>query len=640
MPFRAGSLRWSHPAAVTAIYTAVALVMTWPLASVITTHIAGDTGDTFFNCWALLWTSGQLLRALKGDAGALAHYWNANIFYPAPLTLAYSEHLTPQMLQAFPILAMTGNIALAYNVLFLLTIVLSGLGMYLLVRELTGLPLAAVLAGLAFAFAPYRIDQFEHLQVLSSQWMPFALYGLRRFFTTRRLRPLAGGGAAIALQALSCGYYLAYFTPFVVAYALYEMGSRGLLRDGRTWRALVGVGAAVLLVVGVFLWPYMQARKLGDVGLRHLDEIEFFSADTHAYGTVSDRSLLWGSLVQARPHPEGQGFPGFAILAFAAYAVWAAGRRGFVVARESTGTPRDWRGRAAAITGAVLVLLLTVLAYVLVRGPGVERIGGRSFRFGSSWLVVQIFAVLVALLIVSQRFRKMLRGTKGSALAFFAWATLAAAWMSLGPTMYVGGLKIGPGLYHLFYRWVPGFNGLRVPALNFMLVALMIAVVAGLGAAAILSRRPRGGRSIVVAGMLGILAENLSTCVPIPAPQVPPVYDVVRNLPADTVIAEFPFGELYAEIRYTYMSGFHRKRILNGYSGFFPDAYTLLVARLQPTPMRADAWGALLGSGATHAVVHEGGDDAQRGPIVSEWLRRSGAREVATFGSDRMFQLR
>jgi len=639
MPFRARSRHWSHPLSVAAIYLAIALVMTWPLAAVLTRDIAGDTGDTLFNCWVLLWTSGQLLRAIAGEPGALAHYWNANIFYPAPLTLAYSEHLTPQMLLVLPVLAAGGSIALAYNILFLSTIVLSGLGMYLLVRELTHEPLAAFLGGLAFAFAPYRIDQFEHLQVLSSQWMPFALYGLRRFFVTGRLRSLVGGGAAIVTQALSCGYYLAYFTPFAVAYALFEMTARGKLRDGRTWRALVGVGGAAMLMVGLFLWPYMQARRIGEVGLRNLDEIEFFSADTHAFGTVSDRARLWGSIVQAMPHPEGQGFPGFAILAFAACAVGAAMRRGLSETRQPIAGASAWRGRAATGVGAVLVVLLLVLAYVLVRGPGVQRIAGRAFRFGSSWLVVQIVVVTVALLVVSRPFRRLVRGTKGSTIAFFGWAALAAAWMSLGPTMYVGGRKIGPGLYDAFYRWVPGFNGLRVPSLNFMLVALMLAVLAALGAAAILIRWPRAGRFAVAAGLLAILVESASTCVPIPAPVVGPVYDAVRNLPHQSVVAEFPFGDLYPEIRYTYMSGFHRKPILNGYSGFFPDAYTLLVARLQPTPMRADAWSALVGSGATHAVVHEG-DDERRGPIISEWLRRSGAKEIAAFGTDRLFQIR
>ena len=85
-------------------------------------------------------------------------------------------------MQILPVHAIARNPILGYNLLFLSTFVLSGLGMYLLVRELTGNPLAAFVAGLLFAFAPYRLAQSSHLQVLSSQWMPFVLYGMRRYF--------------------------------------------------------------------------------------------------------------------------------------------------------------------------------------------------------------------------------------------------------------------------------------------------------------------------------------------------------------------------------------------------------------------------------------------------------------------------
>src|SRR3954468_4685343 len=257
---------FARPSAVAVLYSIAALLLTWPLAAVVTHQVAGDASDTLFNCWVLQWTSGQAMRALHGDLSALRHYWDGNIFYPASLTLAYSNHLTPQLLQALPVLASTGNIVLAYNLLFLATIVLSGLGVYLLVRAITHEPLAAFVGGLAFAFAPYRIDQYVHLEVLSSEWMPFALFGLRRFIVTGRLLPLAGGTAAVVVQALSCGYYLAYFAPFVVAYCLCELALQNRLRDGATWRALVGAGAIALIVVGTFSWPYAECRRRGDGG--------------------------------------------------------------------------------------------------------------------------------------------------------------------------------------------------------------------------------------------------------------------------------------------------------------------------------------------------------------------------------------
>jgi hypothetical protein len=150
-----------------------------------------------------------------------------HIFHPSRLTLAYSEHLLPQAIQILPVYLVSANPNLCYNLVFLSTFVLSGLGMYLLVRELTGNALAAFVAGLLFAFAPYRLPQSSHVQVLSSQWMPFVFYGLTRYFETRRLRPLAGAAAALIAQNLSCGYYLLYFSPFAASYALWEVWRRG-----------------------------------------------------------------------------------------------------------------------------------------------------------------------------------------------------------------------------------------------------------------------------------------------------------------------------------------------------------------------------------------------------------------------------
>ena len=116
-------------------------------------------------------------------------WWNANIFAPHPLALAYSEHFLPQGLQALPVYWATNNPILGYNLVFLSTFVLSGLGMFLLGRELTGSRSAGVVAGLAYAFSPFRIASIPHLQVLSSAWMPFVLYGLRRHFSTGRAAP-------------------------------------------------------------------------------------------------------------------------------------------------------------------------------------------------------------------------------------------------------------------------------------------------------------------------------------------------------------------------------------------------------------------------------------------------------------------
>src|SRR5262249_18638857 len=192
-----------------------------------------------------------------------AGWWNANIFHPHPLTLGYSEHLAAQAFQILPIYWATGNPILSYNLIFLSTFVLSGLGAFLLVRDLTDNPRAAFVAGAAYAFAPYRVASLPHIQVLSSAWMPFVLYGFRRYFATRRLLPLAGAAAAWLLQNLSCGYYLLFFSPIVVIYLMWELTVRQLWTDARVVGAVTIACGVVVAATTPYLLPYLELRRLG-----------------------------------------------------------------------------------------------------------------------------------------------------------------------------------------------------------------------------------------------------------------------------------------------------------------------------------------------------------------------------------------
>src|SRR5437660_10547342 len=113
---------------VVVLYTALTIALTWPLARGLTHDLPGDFGDPLFTSWAIAWDATHLGTG----------WWSANIFAPHPLTLAYSEHFLPQALQVLPIYSATRNPILCYNLLFLSTFVLAGLGMFLFARELTG----------------------------------------------------------------------------------------------------------------------------------------------------------------------------------------------------------------------------------------------------------------------------------------------------------------------------------------------------------------------------------------------------------------------------------------------------------------------------------------------------------------------
>lgn len=107
------------------------------------------------------------------------------------------------------------------------------------------------------------------------------------------------------------------------------------------------------------------------------------------------------------------------------------------------------------------------------------------------------------------------------------------------------------------------------------------------------------------------------------------------------MIAELPFGDPAWELRYVYYSTVHWKRILNGYSGGFPQSYKVRVARLERYRTEPDeAWSALQSAGTTHVIVHEAAMPPEQAPSMRTWLETHGAREVGRFDRDVLYDLR
>lgn len=317
----------SHPAALLspawlalAGYLVVALVLLWPLPLELTTHMLGDpSGDPLLNAFILGWDADRLRHGLQG-------LWQAPLFYPAPDTLAWSEHLLGIAMFVAPIYWITANPVLVYNVALLASIVLAGMGMHLLARELTGRTDAAWIAGLLYSCLPYRVAQLPHLQVLYAGWMPLALLGLHRYFRTGSKRALAGLVAAYALTSLSNGYYLFFLAVPVAIVAGWHLAAR--IRQGRGFREATGHLALAALAIVVSLAPvirvYLRVHEARGFS-RTVDEMAHYSATMASYGSVAPSVRVWkGVLPLGRV--ERELFPGLTLGLLAAVGL-AAGRR-------------------------------------------------------------------------------------------------------------------------------------------------------------------------------------------------------------------------------------------------------------------------------------------------------------------------
>jgi hypothetical protein len=291
-------------------FCCLAVAATYPLVLRLANHLPSDLGDPLLTAWTLAWDADRFRHGL-------ARLWDAPNFFPYPHTLLYSDHLLGIAIFTAPLQWATANPVLVYNVAFLASFVLSGGGMYVLVRELTGRRDAALVAGLIYACQPFRALHLSHLQWQMTGWLPLSLWALHRYFVSRRLRDLMAATIFYLLQALTASYFTYFALVPVVVIGLMEL-----------WRTRVPLPLlakqlvpAVLLLACV-LAPIARAYYAVRVqsGLKRTsDEIRMQSADVAGYFSPPPNVLVWSGRSSIRG--EREVFPGVLVLVLAAAAI-------------------------------------------------------------------------------------------------------------------------------------------------------------------------------------------------------------------------------------------------------------------------------------------------------------------------------
>jgi hypothetical protein len=289
---------WRRRLGITGLFTALTALMTWPQPIVLATHAAPHE-DVFFNLWRLRW----IHRALTTSPSRL---FDGNVFHPEPGVLALSDAILVEGLFAFPLFVLGLPPVLVHNLTLLGAIVASGVGMFVLARHLTGSATGGVVAGVIFAFAPYRFEHYMHMELQWTVWMPWAFWALQRTIETSSIRFGVLTGVFIALQMLSSIYYgmfLALLTVAVGGIQLITLGRRRLML------AIASLTAGALLagaVSAVYSIPYSAVSSR--VGTRHMHEIRMFSARPRDYRVATPTNLLYGA--RHPGFPERRLFPG------------------------------------------------------------------------------------------------------------------------------------------------------------------------------------------------------------------------------------------------------------------------------------------------------------------------------------------
>jgi hypothetical protein len=562
---------------VATFYGVSTLILTYPMVGKASDHLFGG-GDSFFLPWVLSWV-------FHNFSLFPSKLFNANILYPAPNSLAFSEHhLAAQLLYA-PLYLLSGNPVLSYNLVLLLSYVCLGLAMFALVRYLTHDLLAAVVAGFIFAFGPVRLFPYPHLQHMLMWWSPLALLFLERHLRQPSWRDFILFGVMFWLQFLSSTYLGLYLGTMAVL----RLGWASLVDRDSVWNRqmlakLACLGVASLVVLTPFLLPYVHvSRQWGYT--RSLGENMRSSAELTSYLSAGPGNYLYGHLLSHFSYQSWPKFffPGFLPVILALVGTWAvlwgrlparglltrAGRAyvvlGMAAVVLSLGPFLIWRGRVTDIPLPYIVLYYALPGYQAMRIPA----------------------------------------------RFVVWVGLAIAVLG------------GVGCHWLREAMLPrqSAGGSRLSVLRELVMTFLIVAI-------------------------GLEAYTPAHPLPVPVNQeVPAVYQYLATEDRSPLI-ELPMPKTvgpevvqWREMERTYFSIYHRRPMANGYSGFTPPSFDE-IAMLVNTGPRPQVVRALAALGLNTVVLHLNEmSEAERTAWLAQDLEALGMREAARFGDDRVLKI-
>jgi hypothetical protein len=593
------------------------LLMTWPWVLHLRDAV-NDRLDSYAHAYFLWWDYQQTLRDPR-------HLFDANIFYPYHQTLAFGENDYGISLLMSPFMMLGLRPLTVHGIAILLGFALSGYGMFRLARTLTNSNLTACVAGVVFAFVPYRFGQLDRLPLVFAGWIPLLLEALVLFARERSWKRAAWLGCAFLMNTLTClTWFVLTLVPLGLS-AIFMVARGRLWLDRRFWvRACVGLCAATLLLLPFLLPFYEVSKTFGYV--RNSGEVAAYSVLPVHWLAVGGQNRLWkGMGAHLNVTSELALFPGLLPLLLSLAAVLLvnpskalrdASREKFFGLKSAK--VFGLRRRAVLIFFDALILCLAVIALLSIgyRGFRWSPFGFTLLRAGSSAraLVFLLTAVIIRCLLAPPlvvraalekgrlaAFRASLRGEA------FAHGLI---WTGAG---FFGSLGLNFIFHRALYELIPLFRSMRVVARWSMICYLGLALLSGIGAARVvelLARHWPVERRALVCGLilLALLCEQRTA----------PLHLVRGEVDADALsqrlaltnmnggIVDLPAGRAGAgNQRYMLRAADHARPIVVATQSFTPPLERELETLTRERPIPDHLMDLLESIPASYLVVHQ-----------------------------------
>ena len=337
------------------LYSILSILFTYPVAFSIN-KIPGK-GDVFWFLWDF-WSFKKRALSLSNP------YYTMDIFYPTGVSLASSDVSPFNAIISIPLQQLFGLIA-AYNMIWILTFILSGFSAYLLVKYLINDTKVAILSGLIFMFSPYHFAHaLGHMNLITTEWIPLYILFLIKMTREDKKTNAIYATIFLVLTAMSSNYYLIYMFSFTLLYLIYYwLVDRSLISKDFMKRFSI-MTAGFLVCFSPFLYIMLKEMLLSKSNYMYQGGFEEFSADLTAFFTPTIFHPIFKDLVS----PINSQFTGGGIefTVFAGYTVLLLSV--IAILKIKTKEIKFWA-------------LSTIIFFILCLGPYLTVNGVADFSF-------------------------------------------------------------------------------------------------------------------------------------------------------------------------------------------------------------------------------------------------------------------
>jgi hypothetical protein len=532
----------SHAAAL-AVFTALAIVQTWPLAASLSSAVPGEVaGDNLGFVWNFWWARDVL-------ASPDVFLFTPFLLHPYGAPLVLHTHVALQAFLGATILGALSPVA-AYNATILYCDVLNGFCAYLLAHRITRAWGPSTLAGLMFGAGTYfAAHTLGHLNLLAGWLLPLAAIAANALAARRAAWRIVACGLILGAAAYASYYYAVYIAVLYAAVLAFgwfhgEVRIRASGRfDGLQWTLLlllvVATGAAATIALtGGFVVTIAGQRVSATSGV-NLRTFAWLAAAVFAWRRWRP-AISWSlNVTPARIFGDAGALllAGFVALALAAPLVVAAAQ---LIASGGYVAPEiRWRSGPSGID---LVSLVAGNPYHPLWGSW-----SRALQEGLRIDVVERSAWLglVPCVVIAIAWRRLT--AQRSARLWLFLGGLFLLW-ALGPWLLVLGINTALPLPQSLLQLVPILSNARVPSRAMVVVTLAAAVLF-----AVALDRLRWSRATTAILGVALVVDLLAAPIPMLQVDAPAPYLVLETLPPGGVL-ELPAG---------YRDGFHERGGLN-----------------------------------------------------------------------------